>query len=452
MHKTISLKESLILLFLVLSILGIGIIRFHLSPHIPILIVFTLLLFYGRFKGFTWEDSQKGIIKGITPGIIPIFIFLLIGILVASWILSGTIPTIMVYGFYVVNARFFLPTTFVVCTLVGMTVGSSFTTISTMGIAFLGIGHIFGFHDAMTTGAVVSGAFLGNNCSPLSDTTNLAAGIGKVNVFDHIMDLRFTDFPAFIVSLLFYTFLNGGSYTKNLLEVNQIIDDIQQQFMISPLTLLPLVVLVIGAIKKIPAIPILLTSFMTALGLSFLTQPHLSFQKVAQLLMQGYVSHTGNQTIDHLFSRGGMTSMLNAISLILLALSLGGLLMHYQVIETLVYALRKKVTSPFRLICFTACTSAGISCIVGEQYLSIVLPGETFNELFVQKKMKRTYLTRVLADTGAALNAIVPWGVSGTFITGTMKVKTLSYLPFTFFCLFVPLFTLLIGFLLNEKN
>ncbi|HHW3687328.1 TPA: sodium:proton antiporter, partial [Enterococcus faecium] len=170
MNKNISLKESIAVLIVLLALLGVLIIGFQLSPHIPILAAFMCLLFYGRFKKFTWDEIHDGIIKGITPGIIPILIFLLIGVLVASWILSGTIPTIMVYGFKLVSVRFFLPTAFLVCAIVGVTVGSSFTTISTIGIAFLGIGHLLGFNDAMTTGAVVSGAFLGNNCSPLSDT------------------------------------------------------------------------------------------------------------------------------------------------------------------------------------------------------------------------------------------------------------------------------------------
>ena len=258
MNKNISLKESIAVLIVLLALLGVLIIGFQLSPHIPILAAFMCLLFYGRFKKFSWDEIHDGIVKGITPGIIPILIFLLIGVLVASWILSGTIPTIMVYGFKLVSVRFFLPTAFLVCAIVGVTVGSSFTTISTIGIAFLGIGHLLGFNDAMTTGAVVSGAFLGNNCSPLSDTTNLAAGIGGVNLFEHIAGMRYTDFPAFVLSLLFYTILGQNSHSADLASINEMIQNMKASFWISPWTLIPLVILFGGAIKKIPAIPTLL--------------------------------------------------------------------------------------------------------------------------------------------------------------------------------------------------
>ncbi|MDT6636452.1 sodium:proton antiporter [Enterococcus faecium] len=420
MNKNISLKESIAVLIVLLALLGVLIIGFQLSPHIPILAAFMCLLFYGRFKKFTWDEIHDGIIKGITPGIIPILIFLLIGVLVASWILSGTIPTIMVYGFKLVSVRFFLPTAFLVCAIVGVTVGSSFTTISTIGIAFLGIGHLLGFNDAMTTGAVVSGAFLGNNCSPLSDTTNLAAGIGGVNLFEHIAGMRYTDFPAFVLSLIFYTILGHNSHSADLASINEMIQNMKASFWISPWTLIPLVILFGGAIKKIPAIPTLLAGSTAALVLSFIHEKSLTVGKAADILMNGYVANTPDPKLDELLSRGGIMSMLGSASLILLALALGGLLIKY--------------------------------LIVGEQYLSIILPGETFKRSFDDVGLSKTYLTRTLADSGATVNSLVPWGVSGTFIMGTMKVSALHYLPFAFFSILAPVFTILGGFLLNRRR
>lgn len=451
MNKKISVKESMAVLFILLAILGILIIGFQLSPHIPILIAFMCLLFYGRFRGFSWDEIHDGIVKGITPGIIPILIFLLIGVLVASWILSGTIPTIMVYGFQLISVRFFLPTAFLICAIVGITVGSSFTTISTIGIAFLGIGHILGFSDAMTTGAVVSGAFLGNNCSPLSDTTNLAAGIGEVNLFEHIAQMRYTDLPAFLIAMLFYVFLGNGSHTADLQAITDMIQNMKAGFWISPWTLIPLVILFGGAIKKIPAIPTLLVGSTAAIVLSFINQPHLTMSKVANILMNGYVAHTADPKINELLSRGGIVSMLGSASLILLALALGGLLIKYTIVETIVQELREKMDRPSRLVGFTALSCIGINLIVGEQYLSIILPGETFKRSFDRAGVNKKYLTRTLADAGATVNSLVPWGVSGTFIMGTMKVSALQYLPFTFFSILAPIFTILSGFWLNQK-
>lgn len=452
MKKNISLKESLAVLVVVLTILGVLIIGFHLSPHIPILITLTGLLFYGRFRHFSWDDIHNGMAEGIAPGIIPILIFLLIGVLVASWILAGTIPTIMVYGFQLVSIKFFLPTAFLVCAIVGVTVGSSFTTISTVGLAFLGMGHILGFNDAMTTGAIVSGAFLGNNCSPLSDTTNLAAGIGEVNLFEHIAKMRYTDLPAFVVSIVLYTLLGHSNHAANLAAVSEMIHNMKTGFWISPWTLLPLVILFGGAIKKIPAIPTLLMGSTAAIVLAFIHDSSLTIKKVADILMNGYVAKTPDAKINDLLSRGGIVSMLSSVSLILLALALGGLLMKYAVVETLVNELREKIDRPSRLISFTALSCIGINLIVGEQYLSIILPGTTFKHSFEERKIKSTYLTRTLSDAGAAVNALVPWGVSGTFIMGTMKVSALDYLPFAFFCLLAPVLTIINGFFLNRRQ
>ncbi|MDU5602583.1 MAG: Na+/H+ antiporter NhaC [Enterococcus faecium] len=452
MNKNISLKESIAVLIVLLALLGVLIIGFQLSPHIPILAAFMCLLFYGRFKKFSWDEIHDGIVKGITPGIIPILIFLLIGVLVASWILSGTIPTIMVYGFKLVSVRFFLPTAFLVCAIVGVTVGSSFTTISTIGIAFLGIGHLLGFNDAMTTGAVVSGAFLGNNCSPLSDTTNLAAGIGGVNLFEHIAGMRYTDFPAFVLSLLFYTILGQNSHSADLASINEMIQNMKASFWISPWTLIPLVILFGGAIKKIPAIPTLLAGSTAALVLSFIHEKSLTIGKAADILMNGYVAHTPDPKLYELLSRGGIMSMLGSASLILLALALGGLLIKYLIVETIVQELKEKMDRPSRLVGFTALSCIGVNLIVGEQYLSIILPGETFKRSFDEVGLSKNYLTRTLADSGATVNSLVPWGVSGTFIMGTMKVSALHYLPFAFFSILAPVFTIIGGFLLNRRH
>ena len=413
MNKNISLKESIAVLIVLLALLGVLIIGFQLSPHIPILAAFMCLLFYGRFKKFSWDEIHDGIIKGITPGIIPILIFLLIGVLVASWILSGTIPTIMVYGFKLVSVRFFLPTAFLVCAIVGVTVGSSFTKISTIGI-----------------GAVVSGAFLGNNCSPLSDTTNLAAGIGGVNLFEHIAGMRYTDFPAFVLSLLFYTILGHNSHSADLASINEMIQNMKASFWISPWTLIPLVILFGGAIKKIPAIPTLLAGSTAALVLSFIHEKSLTIGKAADILMNGYVAHTPDPKLDELLSRCGIMSMLGSASLIL----------------------KEKRDRPSRLVGFTALSCIGVNLIVGEQYLSIILPGETFKRSFDEVGLSKNYLTRTLADSGATVNSLVPWGVSGTFIMGTMKVSAVHYLPFAFFSILAPVFTIIGGFLLNRRH
>ena len=173
--------ESLIIMLVMFGMLGTMMIAWKMTSQIPILLTFTLLLFYGRFRGFSWKELQDGIAEGIKPGIIPMIIFIMIGVLVSAWSMSGVIPTIMVYGLELLNVRFFLFTVFISCCLVGVIVGSSFTTISTLGIVFMGIGHVMGINVALTAGSIVSGALFGNNMSPLSGTTNLSTGIAGVD-------------------------------------------------------------------------------------------------------------------------------------------------------------------------------------------------------------------------------------------------------------------------------
>jgi NhaC family Na+:H+ antiporter len=251
--------------------------------------------------------------------------------------------------------------------------------------------------------------------------------------------------------MLFYVFLGNGSHTADLHAITDMIQNMKAGFWISPWTLIPLVILFGGAIKKIPAIPTLLVGSTAAIVLSFINQPHLTMSKVANILMNGYVAHTADPKINELLSRGGIVSMLGSASLILLALALGGLLIKYTIVETIVQELREKMDRPSRLVGFTALSCIGINLIVGEQYLSIILPGETFKRSFDRAGVNKKYLTRTLADAGATVNSLVPWGVSGTFIMGTMKVSALQYLPFTFFSILAPIFTILSGFWLNQK-
>lgn len=450
--KRPSFVESVLVLVCLLLILGSLIIFGQLDPHIPILFSLMLLLFYGKIRGATWDEIHEGIINGIKPGIIPIIIFLLIGVLVATWILSGTIPTIMVYGFSLISGPIFVPAVFLICGVVGVIVGSSFTTISTIGIAFLGIGHLLGIDNALTVGAIVSGAFLGNNLSPLSDTTNLAAAIGDVELFPHIAFAARTAVPASLISLVLYFFLGSQANAANLKEIQKLSATLAAHFPISAVSLLPVVLLLVCAQRKIPAIPTLLLGAAAATILGLIADPSLSLKKVAAIMMTGFDAHTGSREIDDLLSRGGLSSMLGSASLIILALALGGLLIRYEIIDTIIQRIKAWVNRPLKLILCTALGSIGVNVLVGEQYLSIILPGETFKGTFTEYKLDRRYLTRTLADAGAAVNSLIPWGVSGTFIASTLQVPVLHYLPYAFYPLAAPILTLISGIFANRQK
>lgn len=442
-----SLGESLVVMLAMFGILGVMIIKYGMSPQIPILFVFTIVLFYGHFKKFSWDEIFDGVADGVAPGIIPIIIFLMIGVLVASWLKAGTIAGLMYIGLRVISVKLFLPTVFIVCGIIGITVGSSFTTVSTIGIAFMGIGHVLGFSAPVIAGAVVSGAFLGNNMSPLSDTSNLTTGIAKVNLYTHLKNMSLTVGPAALISLVGFAII-GSHSAKNadLGAVQRIADQLMSVYHISILTFLPVFVLLILAWRKVPAIPTLLLGALTAIVLALFQDPDFDFRQVGDLLMNGNHYAGTNSTINKLMTGGGITNMLSSVALIILALSLGGLLIKFGIIEVLINSMRRMISTPGRLIFATLLGSIGVNLLVGEQYLSIILPGETFKQSYDDLGVERKYLSRTLATGGADINALVPWGVSGIFCSATLGVSAFQYIGYAFYPYLNPLMTLVLGF------
>lgn len=442
----LGLGESIIVLAIILGILGFLIIGQHQEPQAPLLIAFVVLMVYGRLRGFTWDTIIDGMRTGLRAGVDPLVIFLTIGVLIATWIFSGTIPTVMFWGFKIISIQFFLPTVFLVCTLVGIACGSSFTSVSTMGIAFIGIGTTLHFSPGLTAGAIVSGAFCGSNISPLSGTTNLAASTGEIDIYTHIKSLLWTDLPAWFISLIFFTLMGLHPKPASLHAINVMLDQLQNNFWISPWTMLPVILLIILAIFKVPAIPSLGLGALSAVILGWIHNPNISINSITELIMNGFVAHTPNKNINLLLSKGGISSMLTSLALIIFALALGGLLIKFNIIGVIITKIEESVKSIVGLTISAALTCIGVNLLVGEHYLAIILPGESFKEAFDHHNLPRTALTRVLNDAGAAINAVVPWSVSGVFIAGTLRVNPLDFIPFAIFPFLVTVLCILAGF------
>ncbi|ATP38040.1 Na+/H+ antiporter NhaC [Ligilactobacillus salivarius] len=442
----LGLGESIIVLAIILGILGFLIIGQHQEPQAPLLIAFVVLMVYGRLRGFTWDTIIDGMRTGLRTGVDPLVIFLTIGVLIATWIFSGTIPTVMFWGFKIISIQFFLPTVFLVCTLVGIACGSSFTSVSTMGIAFIGIGTTLHFSPGLTAGAIVSGAFCGSNISPLSGTTNLAASTGEIDIYTHIKSLLWTDLPAWFISLIFFTLMGLHPKPASLHAINVMLDQLQNNFWISPWTMLPVILLIILAIFKVPAIPSLGLGALSAVILGWIHNPNISINSITELIMNGFVAHTPNKNINLLLSKGGISSMLTSLALIIFALALGGLLIKFNIIGVIITKIEESVKGIVGLTISAALTCIGVNLLVGEHYLAIILPGESFKEAFDHHNLPRTALTRVLNDAGAAINAVVPWSVSGVFIAGTLRVNPLDFIPFAIFPFLVTVLCILAGF------
>lgn len=281
----------------------------------------------------------------------------------------------------------------------------------------------------------------------MSDTTNLASGIAGIDVYDHIKSMAETALPAALISLVFYVVVGSSSKSANMAGIQQMADVLMTHFDISFWAILPVIILFIFAWLKVPAIPSLLTSSFSALFITlFRSKQHYSLKVLCDMLMNGFVAKTGNRQMNVLLSRGGMASMLNSAALIILALSLGGLLIKYQVVEVLITNIQQFVNTPGKLIMMTIVSATGINFLVGEQYLSVILSGETFKSAYDKLPLDRKYLSRTLSAGGSAVNALVPWGVSGIFIAGALGVNPIDYVPFATYSFIEPIISIVIGF------
>lgn len=456
-NKKPSLLEASIVLGLIILSISVGVIGLHLSPNITILFAISVSIFYMIIRKMPLEMVNNGIVSGLKPGIIPIFIFLLVGALIAVWIQAGIIPTLMVVGFKIISVKWFVPSVFLVCAIVGSAVGSAFTVMSTIGIAFFGIGTTLGLNPALIVGAIVSGSVFGDKMSPLSESTNLASAIVGADLFKHIKHLMWSTVPAFIVSLILFAVLGLNNTNADLSEIDTVINVLESNFSISFWSLIPIALMLICAWKKIPAIITILLNVIVAVIMIIIQDPSAKIANIATVVESGFISETGNTQIDLLLSRGGISSMMPTVTLIILTLSLGGILMEMGLITTVINSLVKRLNATWQLIVVTLLSSIGVNIFIGEQFLSVILPGNAFKEAFKEKNIDPVVLSRTLEDGGTVINYLIPWGIAGSFVASTFGVPTLVYLPFAFFSLLSPVFSIIsavtgIGVLYTEEN
>jgi NhaC family Na+:H+ antiporter len=441
----LSLREATIVLIVILAIMGYGVIGLGLSPQVPVLLAITVTIFWAKFKGLTWDNINAGIKDGIDKGIIPIVIFILIGSMISTWIAAGTIPTLMVIGFKAISAQWFLPAVFLVCALVGAAVGSCFTVVSTVGIAFFGIGITMNFNPALVAGCIVAGGIFGDKLSPLSETNNLSAAVVDTDLFAHMKTILWSTIPAATISTIAFAALGIGHNHANMAKINTTVAALNQNFNISIIALIPIILVFVCAAFKMAAIPTMLLNVFVSAIMMFFDNPHLSITKASAIITNGFVAKTTNDEVNLLLSRGGIVSMMPTVALIVLTLSLGGLLVNFGLISAVMIPLATKLTSTVKLISAALAACIGINIFVGEQFLSIILPGRSFKETFIAGGLNRSALGRVLEDGGTMINYLVPWGVGGVFIANTLGVPTIDYLPFAFFNLLCPVISLLSG-------
>lgn len=448
--QTPSLIEAVLVTLVIIIILNTSIVFLEASPHVPLLLSILFLLLYGRSKKIPYKTLETGVTEGAKVGITATLLFFFIGMLISAWMVGGTIPTLIYYGFALVTEKYFLAIVFVVCGVIGMSIGSSLTTVGTIGVAFISIASAVDVSLAMTAGAIVSGAFFGDKMSPLSDTTNMAASILDVDLFAHIKNMMWTTIPAFIISFVLFAIMSPVLSAANFTEMIALQEGIYDTGLVHPLAaIIPVGVLIVLSLRKTPALLALAAGTASALICMVFIDIR-SLGDVVGILFNGYTSTTGVEQIDELLSRGGMASMLSTIGIVLLALSLGGLLFTLGIVPRLLQSIEQSLRKVSSVIFASACTAIGINVLIGEQYVSILLTGESYASAYKKVGLANINLARVAEDAGTVVNPLVPWSVCGVFITTVIGVPTLSYLPFAFFCLLSPIFSILAG--LTKKS
>lgn len=444
-HRKPSKKEAVISILIVFFILGFPMIAIRdMVPHIPILLALICLIVYGRARGISFDKMQDSMAESVHTSMGAIYLFFFIGILVTALMMSGAIPSLIYFGLNIISSKTFYLSSFLATAIIGIAIGSSLTTVATLGVALMSISNAFGLNPAITAGAIVSGAFFGDKMSPLSDTTGIAASIVGIDLFDHIKNMMYTTIPAFIVSAIAFTLMSLGQDAASLDGIESFRSSILATGLVHPYSLLAFGVLILLSIKRIPAV---LTLIYTSLASLLISKLHSSYSmgQLAKFFFDGFSMDGLSQDIGSLVSRGGISSMFFTMTIVILALSLGGLLFGLGIIPSILNSLNQVLDSPSRVSICVVATALGVNLIVGEQYLSILLAGRTFKPIYDQLGLHPKNLSRTLEDSGTVINPLVPWGVCGAFSTSMLGVATLAYLPFAIFCYTSLILTVIVG-------
>jgi NhaC family Na+:H+ antiporter len=465
--KEASLLDALIPVVSLVIMLGLSVYLFGSdSSSGPNQIVLTLGAAIAAIvaiqNGHQWHDILEAIVHGIGTAMGALLILLAVGALIGTWLMAGVVPTLIYYGLEILNPNFFYVATCLICAIGALATGSSWTVAGTLGVALIGVALGMSLSPEITAGAIVSGAYFGDKMSPLSDTTNLAPAVVNTDVFTHIRHMVWTTAPSFISALVIFTVIGLGvdvDASSNALQ--DLATTLDNTFNISPLALVPLVVVFVMAFRKVPPLPTILFGALLGGFTAIVLQPEvvLAFANAPEVsrglamtkgvwlaLADGYVSTTGVADVDDLLSRGGMSSMLVTIWLILTAMAFGAVLEHTGMLNRLVQGALKAAKSTGSLILTVVLTAIGINIIAADQYIAIVLPGKMFKAEFKRRKLAPKNLSRVIEDSGTLTSPLVPWNTCGAYMAATLGVGTLAYLPFAFFNLINPLVSIVYGF------
>ena len=419
-----------------------------------------------------WQDFEETIKSNIGDVTTAIVILFLIGAISGTWTMSGIVPTFIYYGVKIISPKVFLLTACIICALVSVTIGSSWTTIATIGVALLGIGKALGFSDGMIAGAIISGAYFGDKISPLSDTTVLASSMSKVPMFDHIRYLMYTTVPSIVITLVIFTILGFSHSGSDSSLINEYTSVLDSKFNITPWLLIVPALTAVMIARRMPALIVLALSTATAAIAAIIFQPDIIREigasiagdgSNAKILFTGTIEsiynsvsiETGNPEVNQLVASKGMLGMLNTVYLIICAMCFGaalkasGMLRH---LASMILPLTKRRTS---LVTSTVVTGTALNGIVSDQYLAIILTSSLFKDVYEKEGYENRLLSRSVEDSATVTSPLYPWSSCGMTQATILSVPTLAYLPYCFFNLISPFMSITvaaIGYKILKKD
>jgi len=424
-----------------------------LGPNQIALVVATMIaVVIGWRCGYTLEELQEAAVASVSSGIGAIFILFAVGSLIGTWAMSGTLVAMVYYGLQLLHPNYFYVTAAVICTVISLSIGSSWTVVGTIGIGLMGIALNMGLSPSITAGAIISGAYFGDKSSPLSDTVNLAAAATGADLYQHIRNIMWTSVPSMSISLALFWYLGSpGDF-----DASDKILAIKQLFNISLVLFVPLLIVIVLALRQYPPFTAIFVGALAGGVLAVFVAPDrvVAYAAAPELprplallkgvwlaLADGYKSNTGDASIDRLISRGGMSSMLGTVWLIIVALAFGGVVEKAGVLEVLVAPITAAAKSTGALVSSLVAAVIATNIVTADQYMAIVLPGRMFKEAFRKRGLAPLVLSRAIGDSGTVTGALIPWNSCGAYMAATLGVATVHYAPFTFFNILSPLIT-----------
>lgn len=444
-----SLPLALTPIVLTLLVLGTQLFYFgDFTPHIPLAIGLAITAMVGIKLNLTWRQIEEGVFHVIHVSLPSVSVLICVGMIIGVWIASGTVPTIIYYGLTLLSPQIFLAAAMLLCSLVSLALGTSWGTVGTVGLALMGIGAGFDIPMYWTAGAVVSGAFFGDKVSPLSDTTNLAPAVTATDVFSHIKNMMPTTVPAMLAAFAIYLiagFTLIGSDDASFQKINTITASLQDSFVISPWLLLPPLLVIVLAVKRMPPIPSLFAGALAGAVAAMLVQGA-GVHDIFTYGNSGYSINTGVSEVDSLLNRGGIQSMMWTISLVLIALGFGGALEKTRCLEAIIEVIIRKVRGFAGVQTAAVGTSVATNLVAGDPYLSIALPGRMYAPVYRGMGYSTLNLSRAIEEGGTLISPLVPWNAGGAFVISTLglgiadgNMENLLYIPLAFACWLSPI-------------